>query len=197
MNARRNQIEKSHTDTFSWVFNEEIQRPWDSFMEWLSSESSIYWISGKAGSAKSTMMKFLIGDERTSHYLYEWSPDCSIYTYFIWSSGTRIQRSILGLLRSLIFQIFEANEHIMDLLLRNYPQLSKVKNAEDWSRDSLEEILFPSLSLHEKVVCIFVDGLDQIDPGDGPFDLLYFISSRNQRSQGLCLKPSRDQFTRP
>jgi hypothetical protein len=28
MNIRRNQIEKSHTATFSWAFDKEIQRPW-------------------------------------------------------------------------------------------------------------------------------------------------------------------------
>ena len=175
MNARRNQIEKRHTDTFSWVFSEEIQRPWDSFTEWLSSKDSIYWISGKAGSGKSTLMKFLIGDKRTSQYLYKWAPGCSIYSHFIWNSGTRIQGSILGLLRSLLYQIFDANEDILVHILQEWPKFSKHKNPEDWSRDDLEEILFQSLSLHQKGVCIFLDGLDEIDPRDGPFDLLHLV----------------------
>jgi hypothetical protein len=175
MNARRNQIEKRHTGTFSWVFSEEIQRPWDSFTEWLSSKDSIYWISGKAGSGKSTLMKFLIGDKRTSQYLYKWAPDCSIYSHFIWNSGTRIQGSILGLLRSLLYQIFDANEDILVHILRKSPRFSRNKNPEDWSRDDLEEILVQSLSLHQKGVCIFLDGLDEIDPRDGPFDLLHLV----------------------
>jgi hypothetical protein len=175
MNARRNQIKKCHTDTFPWVFSEEIQRPWDSFTEWLNSRDSIYWISGKAGSGKSTLMKFLVDDERTSQYLYKWAPDCSIYSHFIWNSGTRIQGSILGLLRSLLYQIFDANEDILVHILRKWPKFSRNKNPEDWSRDDLEEILFQSLSLHQKGVCIFLDGLDEIDPRDGPFDLLHLV----------------------
>ncbi|KAH8759110.1 hypothetical protein F5882DRAFT_366438, partial [Hyaloscypha sp. PMI_1271] len=189
MNARRNQIEKRHTDTFSWVFSEEIQRPWDSFTEWLSSKDSIYWISGKAGSGKSTLMKFLIGDKRTSQYLYKWAPDCSIYSHFIWNSGTRIQGSILGLLRSLLYQIFDANEDILVHILRKWPKFSRNKNPEDWSRDDLEEILFQSLSLHQKGVCIFLDGLDEIDPRDGPFDLLHLVRriSSIPKNSGLKL----------
>jgi hypothetical protein len=190
MNARRNQIEKRHTVTFSWVFNEEIQRPWDSFTEWLSSKDSIYWICGKAGSGKSTLIKFLIDDERTSQYLYKWAPDCLIYSYFIWNSGTRIQRSILGLLRSLLYQIFEANEHILDHILRENPEISRIRNPKDWSRDDLEETLVQSLSLHQKGVCIFLDGLDEIDSRDGPFNLLVLVerisSLPNNKGLKVC-----------
>jgi hypothetical protein len=132
-------------------------------------------------------MKFLVDDERTSQFLYKWAPNCSIYSYFIWNSGTRIQRSILGLLRSLLCQIFEANEDILDHILRKWPKVSKIKNPEDWSRDALEEIFFESLSLHQKGVCIFLDGLDEIDPRDGPFDLLFLVKriSSLPESKGL------------
>jgi hypothetical protein len=132
-------------------------------------------------------MKFLVGNKRTSQFLYKWAPNCSIYSYFIWNSGTRIQRSILGLLRSLLCQIFEANEDILDHILRKWPKVSKIKNPEDWSRDALEEIFFESLSLHQKGVCIFLDGLDEIDPRDGPFDLLFLVKriSSLPESKGL------------
>ncbi|KAN0107891.1 hypothetical protein V8E51_007633 [Hyaloscypha variabilis] len=188
MNARRNQIEKRHTETFSWVFGEEIQRPWDSFTEWLSSKDSIYWICGKAGSGKSTLVKFLIDDERTSQWLYKWSPDCAIYSYFIWNSGTRIQGSILGLLRSLLYQIIEANDDILAHVLRKWPKVSRIRNPEDWSRDDLEEILVQSLSLHQNGVCIFLDGLDEIDPRDGPFDLLLLVERISSIPQSKGLK---------
>ncbi|KAE8454252.1 hypothetical protein EG329_005177 [Mollisiaceae sp. DMI_Dod_QoI] len=175
MNARRNKIVERHAETFSWVFREEFPGPWDSFTEWLSSKNSIYWISGKAGSGKSTLMKFLIDDKRTRQYLCKWAPDCSIFSCFIRNSGTRIQGSILGILRSLLYQIFEANGEILANVLWKWPKFSRVKNPEDWSRDDLEEILVHSLSLHQKGVCIFLDGLDEIDPKDGPFDLLLIV----------------------
>lgn len=178
MNARRNQIEKSHTKTFTWVYDKRIRRPWDSFTHWLSSappESSIYWICGKAASGKSTLMKFPIDDERTSHYLFKWSRDSAIYSHFIWNAGTKAQRSILGLLRSLLHQIFAANDLILDDVMREFPGLLSFRSYEDWSRDDMEEILFRALVLHKKGACIFVDGMDEIDPADGPFDLLELV----------------------
>jgi hypothetical protein len=120
-------------------------------------------------------MKFLINDERTSHYLFKWSRDCAIYSHFIWNAGTKAQRSILGLLRSLLHQIFLANDLILDDVIREFPKLLSFRSYEDWSRDDLEEILFRALVLHKKGACIFVDGMDEIDPADGPFDLLELV----------------------
>jgi len=188
MNARRNQIEKSYTATFSWVFDKEILRPWDSFTDWLRSDGSLYWICGKAGSGKSALMKFLVNDERTVQYLKEWALSCSIYSHFIWNSGTMIQRSILGLLRSLIYQILDENQHIWDNVLQTWPKFSKIKNSHDWSRDTLEEVLPHPLSLHEKGVCLFVDGLDEIDPKDGPFDLLSLVNRISSHSENKAVK---------
>ena len=191
MNARRNHIEKPHTKTFNWVYDTRIRRPWDSFTHWLSSappESSIYWICGKAASGKSTLMKFLIDDERTSHYLFMWSRDCAIYSHFIWNAGTKAQRSILGLLRSLLHQIFLANDLILDDVIREFPKLLSFRSFEDWSRDDLEEILFRALVLHKKGTCIFVDGMDEIDPADGPFDLLELVKRISALSETKGLK---------
>jgi hypothetical protein len=188
MNARRNQIQRSHTDTFSWVFDKNSQQPWDSFPDWVSSDDSLYWISGKAGSGKSTLMKFLIMDQRTREYLDEWAPGCAIYSHFIWNSGTRIQRSILGLLRSLLYQILEDNQQILDNVLQKWLKVSKIKNADDWSRDTLEEVLLYSLSLHEKGVCIFVDGLDEIDLEDGPFDILSLVKQISSPAENKGFK---------
>jgi hypothetical protein len=120
-------------------------------------------------------MKFLVDDKRTSQYLFKWSRDCAIYSHFIWNAGIKAQRSILGLLRSLLHQIFLANDLILDDVIREFPKLLSFRSYEDWSRDDLEEILFRALVLHKKGACIFVDGMDEIDPADGPFDLLELV----------------------
>lgn len=187
-NARRNQIERSHSKTFSWIFEEEIERPWDSFTEWLISTNSTYWISGKAGSGKSTLMKFLVDHERTRYYLDKWAPDCSIYAHFIWNSGTEAQRSILGLLRSLLFQILERNHYIVDMIMLERPRLLDIKNPLDWSRNDLEESLDIALHGHKTCVCIFIDGLDEIDPVDGPFKVLNLIERLSTLSSHNRLK---------
>lgn len=182
MNRRMNEIAKRHTKTFAWIFDPEGQQPWDSFAEWLSGSSDkVYWIRGKAGSGKSTLMKFILDSKETMKFLNQRAPDHAIYSYFIWSSGSEVQRSLTGLLCSLVYQIFHGNRAILEDVLVKWPNLSKRENTNDWSIDSLEEVLLYSLTLQKKPVCIFIDGLDEIDPDQGssdfkgPYYLLQFI----------------------
>ncbi len=103
-NLRRNQVAESFDGTFQWIFDDDIKRPWDSFMEWLKSDSDLYWnhwIVGKAGSGKSTLMKFLLTDPRTLEGLKAWIPGAIILSAFLWNSGREMQRTLKGLLSSL------------------------------------------------------------------------------------------------
>ncbi|CAG8957365.1 hypothetical protein HYFRA_00010791, partial [Hymenoscyphus fraxineus] len=132
-------IENNHAETFSWIFDPEGQRPWDSFPEWLTSDSSeIYWIQGKAGSGKSTLMKFLVEADETKTYLNLLAPGHMVYSHFIWNSGTPMQRSLKGLLCSLVHQIFDEDGKIMAKVLRKCPHISKAQNTNDWSIESLK-----------------------------------------------------------
>ncbi|TVY43928.1 Vegetative incompatibility protein HET-E-1 [Lachnellula subtilissima] len=175
MNARKNQIEGTDGGTFSSVFGANTKTPWQSFTEWLCSDDPLYWISGKAGSGKSTLLNFLFEDGRTKKQLNKWRFDCAIYAHFIWSIGTTSQRSISGLLRSLLYQILTENKKILDSLLRENPRLSTFTTSNDWSKKDLEMVLVKSLSLHERGVCLFIDGLDEIDQKEGPFNLLELV----------------------
>jgi hypothetical protein len=52
--TRRAAIKTAHKRTFEWIFRDETS----PFMVWLRSGRDIFWISGKAGSGKSTLMKY-------------------------------------------------------------------------------------------------------------------------------------------
>jgi hypothetical protein len=189
MNARKNQIGKADGVTFSSVFDSETDIPWQGFTDWLCSDAPLYWISGKAGSGKSTLVKFLFEDERTKTQLENWRTDCAIYAHFIWSIGTLSQRSIHGLLRSLLYQILYANRSILGSLLLEKANILNFTTPDDWSRQDLETVLLRSLSLHERGVCIFVDGLDEIDQKENPFDLLKLMKriSHYPKTKGVKL----------
>ena len=74
---RRYQVAEAHKKTFKWVFDKRPENtPWRDFGEWLSSESqedSLYWITGKPGSGKSTLMRYIYDDTRTRTYLQKWA----------------------------------------------------------------------------------------------------------------------------
>lgn len=108
---RQFEVKTAHAKTFEWIFKNESL----NFMQWLRSPYDIFWIGGKAGSGKSTFMKFLCEDRRTGTLLSEWAGQQKIIiaSHFFWSAGTPIQKSQGGLLRALLFQIMV---HAPDLI---------------------------------------------------------------------------------
>jgi ATPase subunit of ABC transporter with duplicated ATPase domains len=68
---RESAIKEAYWKTFEWIFSERVfereKRP--SFLQWLRQGDGIYWISGKAGSGKSTLMKLLCDNGRTKKLL--------------------------------------------------------------------------------------------------------------------------------
>lgn len=56
INHRRLNIRVAHNQTLSWLFGDETQRSPATLDEWLVSDDDLYWISGKPGSGKSTLM---------------------------------------------------------------------------------------------------------------------------------------------
>ncbi|KAF6827771.1 hypothetical protein CPLU01_08885 [Colletotrichum plurivorum] len=86
MRDRYERIPEAHQKTFEWIFrgashsayNDEEQ-PWTSFNEWLSSDKSLYWVTGKPGAGKSTLMKFLSDNHRLLSRLEAWKSDIRLF----------------------------------------------------------------------------------------------------------------------
>ena len=80
---------------------------WDDFAWWLRQGHGVYWINGKAGSGKSTLMNHICSHKRRVELLKDWSLHRQLLTpsFFFWNSGSRQQKTIDGLLRSLIYQM--------------------------------------------------------------------------------------------
>lgn len=68
MSERQVSIPKAHSDTLEWIFSSE-----SNFEKWLQRENGIFWIAGKAGSGKSTLMKFIHRHEITRSALVRWA----------------------------------------------------------------------------------------------------------------------------
>lgn len=67
---RRENITTAHSNTLQWaLYPKGEDFPWHDLSAWLRSGSGIYWISGKAGSGKSTLMKHLYLENRVRDLL--------------------------------------------------------------------------------------------------------------------------------
>ncbi|KAK3386361.1 hypothetical protein B0T20DRAFT_457643 [Sordaria brevicollis] len=166
LNSRRNHVSESHERTLEWIFNNEKHGKWDNFAAWLESNESIYWIEGKPGAGKSTLMKLLVRDERTNTRLSTWTEHPIILSHFLWFSGTKDQRSLQKLLCSLLYQLLKGQVRLINQLMAQYSFLEARTHADEWSKAELRKVLFNALHILNGRVCIFLDGLDEVDHED-------------------------------
>lgn len=144
------------------------------FLNWLNSGSGVFHISGKLGSGKSTLVKFLSEEARTKEELQKWAGGKRLIfsQFFFWASGSPIQRSLEGLYRGILWET-----------LRECPSLMRHVFPRCWDPDfdlandklqarpfSISELVaaFELLIRSETVfdehkICFFIDGLDEFD----------------------------------
>ncbi|KAK8098842.1 uncharacterized protein PG998_012083 [Apiospora kogelbergensis] len=154
---RYSDIDLAHQVTFKWAFD----RKHTEFAHWLESGSGFFWVHGLAGSGKSTLMKYLYEHTSTKALLREWAKGRKLVTasFFFWALGTRMQKSQLGLLQSLLFQLVRADTSLATALFS-----SRSRN-EPWTVAELREAFKTASTLagdHTKY-CFFIDGLDEYE----------------------------------
>lgn len=187
---REDGVVEAHQGTLKWIFNNSTDetRAWNDLGQWLESEDPLYWITGKMGSGKSTLMKYISEElpipgkflksseagkkRRCTPYLLRWAQGQPLFIamFYFWAGSneeTRIQTSVEGLYRTLITQILEV-----------YPEAAPHISPRRWenvclfNRDSkppriteLKGILTKAIQyvISTAKVCLFIDGLDEFE----------------------------------
>lgn len=155
----------------------------------MQSGSGIYWIHGKPGSGKTTLMKHLYDSSLTHSLLQEWAKDERIVkpNFFFWQLGTPEQKTQSGLYRGLLYQVFTEDP---SLIRQTLPEMWREARHDSGfttqsstearklylDRPTEEELMlaFHRLEAHSQAAyCFFIDGLDEYS-GD-PFRLIAFL----------------------
>lgn len=149
MADRHEKIVDAHTKTFEWIYHdyvsEEKARQGRIFVDWLAHGNGVFWIRGKAGSGKSTLMKFLSHHEETERVLKSWSgqQQLVVASFYFWYAGTDLQKSQEGLLRSLVYEILSKCPELISV---SVPQrweccFRNQSSSSDWTRNELTTAL--------------------------------------------------------
>jgi hypothetical protein len=138
----------------------------DRLQQWLQSSNDIFWIYGKAGSGKSTLMKFFFEHKQTRAHLDIWAHSkVTIAASFFWSAGSDLERSHVGLLRALLYQVLDQHPELIQLIFseRWKAVLRSSTPQKPWTEKELLIALkllsqAPTSSLR---LFFLIDGLDE------------------------------------
>lgn len=224
--VRQENISEPYNGTCEWLFKAEEEdfttEPWledrhlregnriasRNFVMWLREDKDIFWITGKAGAGKSTLMKHLFNHHRTRDELSVWSGSNGhsvvLAGFFLWNRGTNLQKSLLGMLRSVLHQIISQTPSLTSILTSRQGRPGTYSNtnftftgAQEWTIAGLLEAfrcLLASLP-PQNYICVFLDGLDELESRTQ--DLLAFIASLKESPRvKLCVSSRPEQVFR-
>ncbi|KAF3167106.1 hypothetical protein TWF788_011471 [Orbilia oligospora] len=129
MDSRLHSIVVAHQGTCDWIFQTEEFQQWISQTK-LHEFNGVLWIKGKPGAGKSTLMKHILlygleGKPRAGILTpmknrnpnrKNKSPNYLIAAYFFNARGTRLEKSRIGMLRSLLYQLADQSSEVLSEL---------------------------------------------------------------------------------
>lgn len=137
--------------------SEELESP---FYEWLQSDDSLCWVSGKEGTAKSTLMKYSFYDTEIKRRLDKWANGKLLMAnVFLFGEGSQLQRGQEPLLRTILFQILSDRRDLIPAAFPTFyggpwPPLVPLNTVVNLTQAGY------ALVSQQASLVIFVDGLD-------------------------------------
>ncbi|KAK0628372.1 hypothetical protein B0T17DRAFT_151498 [Bombardia bombarda] len=204
MHSRYHHVSYAHARTFQWIFDDASepvtsgQSSAVSFVDWLEHGSGVFHVAGKLGSGKSTLMKFLCEHRIAHKKLTAWAGTKTLVSlnFFFWRTGTDMQKSLDGLLRSLLCQcLWNLPDYLPSILPRHWESIMSRDLHGTWrlattgttgltfSKNDIQDgvsRMMEILKVHKThKLCIFIDGLDEFEETRELYyeDMLRLVSS--------------------
>lgn len=154
---------QTHCKSMMAYENANQQSP--GFVGWLQSQQSLFWISGKPASGKSTLMEYVPKHPLCSRLLEEATGNkwLLIHFFFDFRAHKGLANSIAGMVRSLLYQLVSRSDSISRYIAgTSFAHYIDVE-LDDTSYDTLQSIIASSIIDTGSQICIFLDGLDEFE----------------------------------
>ena len=196
IDSRSDQIHEPTPKTFDWIFEPPSDsQEWHKFSEFLEGSQSLYWITGKPASGKSTLMKFLASDNRTVYHLNKWMSDkklCILDFYFWISNGKEIQMSQEGLIRRLLHVAYQTFPQMWRTVFsKKWEAYAILGDQIHWNLKDLRDAFkaFTSEIVRNGFkIFILIDGLDEFRGSfSQQLELIQYIKSLLRPEIKICI----------
>ncbi|KAI0599515.1 hypothetical protein F4775DRAFT_550210 [Biscogniauxia sp. FL1348] len=162
MMERESRIDSAYGQTCEWILSPKVS----PFRDFLKNKEPILWISGKAGSGKSTLMKYAWHSEKMKEDLLEgWAKDGVLLmaSFYMFEGGNRIQKTYEGFLRSVLYQILSARRDLIRMAFPSFFDCPWPPPVQFTSTTNLNQgfySLFAHMSNSLRLF-VFIDGIDE------------------------------------
>lgn len=157
MDARLHNVKSAHAKTCKWLFRHQAFLKWNDDSK-RQDHNGFLWIKGKPGCGKSTIMKAVLEWANKNRKKRSWI----IVSYFFNARAPGVlEKSTLGLYRSLVHQILQAVPGLKSPLSDMFSWKS-ISEEIEWTVTELQEFLRQIISDNERPsLCVLIDALDE------------------------------------
>ncbi len=173
MDDRSNDVDRATKGTCKWLLLHE------TYKKWAACDRDLLWIQGRPGSGKSTLLRYILDDAIVASSLQD--PPV-VLSFFFHGCGEELQKSPLGLFRSLLHQLLRHFPDAFPGLVTTCQDRCKNMGEPDtkwqWHPNELRAFLKSSFSkaLDSRPVWLFIDALDECGDEDAVKLVEYFKS---------------------
>ncbi|SCO06114.1 uncharacterized protein FFB20_12469 [Fusarium fujikuroi] len=183
MDGRQVKIDDPAEGTCQWLLKHK------TLIEWIHQHRGLLWIKGKPGSGKSTLVKYA---QNALPPIY--GTNTLVFSFFFHGRGHELQRTPIGLFRSLLHQLLKRVPGAVSDLIKYFEdkRTTEGEPGEKWQWDlkTLQAFLKSSLPIILKrfPVILFIDALDECGEQSAVGLVEYFEKLRSS------LPPTESRF---
>ena len=170
-----------HPKTLEWLLDDSQDASWQRLdararlKKWMMEEHGLFYISGKPGAGKSTLMKFIHRHRETATRLETWAAtnekELCVGKFFFYQPGTDLENSLSALLATLLHVMLSTRPDLIPVVFPQKWEESETRldyRVCAFGSDEIEEGF--TLLVQNQEACkshmfaFFIDGLDEFVP---------------------------------
>ncbi|KAJ6016428.1 Pfs NACHT and ankyrin domain protein [Penicillium herquei] len=174
-------IESAHFETCHWLLRHPCYQWWLSPVD-VRHHSGLLWINGNPGAGKSTIMKFAYRSKKREDHIDE----AITASFFFDREGQPLQKSVMGMYRSLLLQLLEGCPDLQAVMEDMYQSLSPYDCPSFHTLQRLFRNVV--LGLGNRSFTCFIDALDECEENTLTMVQYFRDLAEESRNEGVSFQ---------